>query len=56
MIIFTELHADPASGLAGDANGDGSRSSSADEFIEIYNSTDTVVDVSGWSIIGCNGY
>lgn len=50
MVIITELHADPAAGLAGDANADGVRSSSADEFIELFNAGDTSVDLSGWSI------
>ena len=40
--------ADPASGIAGDANGDGTRSGSADEFIEIRNSGLEAVDISGW--------
>ncbi|MFE8071715.1 lamin tail domain-containing protein [Marinobacteraceae bacterium S3BR75-40.1] len=45
--ILTEVLADPASGLAGDANGDGIRSSSQDEFVEILNDGDTVLDLSG---------
>src|SRR5690606_34335601 len=33
-IIINEIHADPAGDLTGDANGDGIRDASADEFIE----------------------
>lgn len=50
MIVINEIHADPAAGLAGDANADGVRSSSADEFVELFNAGETVVDISGWSI------
>ena len=48
MIMINEILADPASGLAGDANGDGVRSSGGDEFIELLNVSDSVVDISGW--------
>ena len=50
LILITEVLADPAAGLAGDANGDGIRSSTQDEFIEIYNSGSETVDVSGWCL------
>ncbi len=50
MIVINEIHADPAAGLAGDANADGVRSSSADEFVELFNMGTTGVDLSGWSI------
>jgi hypothetical protein len=37
VIVINEILADPASGGAGDANGDGTRHSSEDEFVEILN-------------------
>ncbi len=48
--VINEIHADPAGDLAGDANNDGTRSSSADEFVEIVNNSGSDVDVSGWTI------
>jgi hypothetical protein len=40
---------DPAPGAAGDANGDGTRSATEDEFVEIYNtSPSSGVDLSGY--------
>ena len=48
--IINELLADPASGAAGDANGDGTRSGSADEFVEIINASGGDVDISGWTL------
>jgi len=50
QVIISEIHADPASGLAGDANGDGTRSATQDEFVELLNTGFTAVDVSGWTI------
>lgn len=48
--ILNEIHADPASDLTGDANGDGVRSSGDDEFLEIVNTTGATGDISGWTI------
>jgi len=48
--VINEIHADPDGSIAGDANGDGTRSSSADEFVEIVNNTGSDVDVSGWTL------
>jgi predicted extracellular nuclease len=48
--VINEIHADPALGDTGDANGDGTRSGSADEFIEIVNNTGFDVDISGWTL------
>jgi hypothetical protein len=45
-----EFLADPADGLAGDANGDGSRDSAQDEFIEIVNRTDGPLDIGGFTL------
>ena len=50
FIFINEILADPESGLAGDANNDGTRHSSADEFIEIRNSGINSVNLSGWEI------
>lgn len=49
-IFINEILADPALGVLGDANGDGIRSISDDEFIEFYNAGDIFVDLSGWII------
>ncbi len=49
-VIINEVLADPPAGIAGDANGDGTRSYRDDEFIEIVNVSDRVVDLSGWSL------
>jgi len=48
--IINEIHADPASGFAGDANGDGTRDFSDDEFIEIVNVSGADADISGWTL------
>ncbi|HLG16370.1 MAG TPA: lamin tail domain-containing protein, partial [Blastocatellia bacterium] len=47
---INEFLADPPDGDAGDANGDGERSSSEDEFVEIVNRTSAPIDISGFSI------
>ncbi|MEM7355734.1 MAG: lamin tail domain-containing protein, partial [Acidobacteriota bacterium] len=49
-ILISEIHADPASGLTGDANGDGTRSATHDEFIELLNPSFDAVDISGWTL------
>lgn len=49
-VQISELLADPASGLEGDANGDGERDARADEYIELHNASDTTFDLSGWTI------
>jgi lamin tail-like protein/IPT/TIG domain-containing protein len=49
-IGINEYLADPPDGLAGDANGDGGRDSSQDEFVEVINRTGEPVDVGGYSI------
>ena len=43
-----EIHADPASSEQGDANGDGTRHSREDEFIELVNRGDQPIDLSGY--------
>ena len=49
-VVISEVLADPPSGLAGDANQDGKRHSSEDEFIELYNAGSEAVDISGWRL------
>ncbi|NJL29532.1 MAG: hypothetical protein HC897_17415, partial [Thermoanaerobaculia bacterium] len=48
-VIISEIHADPH-GTEGDANGDGTVSSTHDEFVEIWNTSYAAVDVSSWQI------
>jgi len=48
-VVLNEIHADPDA-AAGDANGDGTVQSTADEFVEIVNSGPATLDVSGWTI------
>jgi hypothetical protein len=50
-LVINEFLADPADTAAGDANGDGNRSSSQDEFIEIVNRTAEPFDVTGYKIL-----
>ena len=50
FILINEILADPPTGIAGDANGDGVGSSNDDEFIELYNTGNQAVDLSGWSL------
>lgn len=49
-IVINEFLADPPLGLAGDANRDGARHSSDDEFVEIFNLEDGDADLSLWSL------
>lgn len=50
MIVINEFLADPPAGLLGDANDDGVRSSSGDEFIELLNTGLLTVNLNGWSL------
>ncbi|MBN2497836.1 MAG: lamin tail domain-containing protein [Deltaproteobacteria bacterium] len=54
-LMINELLADPPSDLAGDANGDGVRDASQDEFVEIYNHGQSLVDLEGWQIADATG-
>jgi hypothetical protein len=49
-ILISEVLADPAPGAAGDHNGDGERDARADEYVELVNTTDGLVDVTGWTL------
>ncbi len=49
-LVISEIHADPAPGGAGDANGDGVRDASADEFVELVNTGATPLCLAGWTL------
>ncbi len=49
VLLINEIHADPDP-LAGDANGDGSISSTQDEFLELVNTTTAALDISGFTV------
>jgi uncharacterized repeat protein (TIGR01451 family) len=49
-VVINEVLADPPDGLNGDANRDGARDSSDDEFVELVNSTSGGINISGWTI------
>ncbi|HSB08517.1 MAG TPA: lamin tail domain-containing protein [Blastocatellia bacterium] len=49
-IVINEYLVDPPEGAAGDANGDRTRSSSSDEFVEILNRTSEPLDISGYKL------
>ncbi|MGD2146801.1 MAG: ExeM/NucH family extracellular endonuclease [Anaerolineae bacterium] len=53
--VFNEILADPAPEEEGDANGDGTRDGSDDEFVEIVNNSDAPVDISGWTLSDGSG-
>ncbi len=50
FVMFSEILADPPTGISGDANGDGVALGAEDEFVEIYNHSADEVDLTGWSI------
>lgn len=49
-LVINEVLADPPDGAAGDANRDGQRSASQDEFVEIVNASDVDIDLGGYRI------
>lgn len=53
-IVIAEIHADP-SASAGDANGDGTISSTQDEFVELVNTSYAAVDISAWTLADLTG-
>lgn len=53
--IVNEVLFDPPAGAAGDANGDGTRSASEDEFIEFVNDSNMDVDLSGFNLYDATG-
>lgn len=50
-IMINEILIDPPDGLSGDANGDGVRDSSHDEFVELVNTTGRDLDISGFQLM-----
>lgn len=54
-IVINELLADPGPELSGDANGDGVRGTSDDEFIELVNHSDSSIDLTGWQLSDLTG-
>ena len=50
QLIINEVLYDPPDDIAGDANGDGTRDPLEDEFLEIYNDSGAMLDVSGYKI------
>jgi uncharacterized protein len=46
-LVINEIHASPVNTAAGDANGDGTRDATADEFIEIANVSMQAIDLTG---------
>ena len=50
LVSINEFLADPPNGLTGDANRDGIRDSSQDEFVEFLSMTDSQIDLSLWSL------
>ena len=49
-IVINEFQYDPAPDLSGDANGDGIRDGSQDEFVELVNDSGADLDISGWTL------
>ncbi len=49
-LIINEFLADPPTDISGDANGDGTRSSSQDEFLELLNVSSDTLDLTGWRV------
>ena len=49
-VLINEVLYDPAAGLPGDANGDGTRDASEDEFVELANPGPGAVDIGGWQV------
>jgi trimeric autotransporter adhesin len=47
-VVVNEVHARPATGAVGDANGDQVRDASQDEFVELMNTEAQAVDMSGF--------
>ena len=49
-LVINEIYGDPAGGLAGDANNDGFRDPQEDEFVELVNTSDHEICLSGWNL------
>ena len=53
-LVINEINADPDA-TNGDANGDGTVNTTQDEFVEIVNTTDSDIDISGWTLADAVG-
>lgn len=49
-LVVNEVLADPPDGSAGDANHDGTRNGTDDEFVELVNGSASALDLSGWTL------
>lgn len=54
-VIITEILANVPAGMEGDANADGVRDAAGDEFVELYNDSDSPVSLRGWTISNRRG-
>jgi pimeloyl-ACP methyl ester carboxylesterase len=54
-LVINEIHGDPANGLAGDANNDGIRDPQEDEFVELVNTANQDICLSGWHLTDASG-
>ena len=54
-IVINEILYDPPSDETGDANGDGTSNFAADEFVEIINTTNAAIDISGYTLSDDDG-
>lgn len=54
-VVINEVLADPPPDIEGDANGDGVRHSSQDEFVELVNVGLVDADISGWTLTDNSG-
>ena len=53
-LVINEILADPPNGRAGDANADGLRDASDDEFVELVNTGNAPVCLAGWTLGDAN--
>jgi hypothetical protein len=53
-LVINEILADPPNGRAGDANADGVRDASDDEFVELVNTGNAPVCLAGWTLGDAN--
>ena len=55
QVVINEIYYNPANDISGDANGDGVRSASQDEFVELVNTNQSPVDLFGWELVDADG-
>jgi hypothetical protein len=56
QLLLNEMLYDPPDGLAGDANGDGTRDPNDDEFVEIINLSSQEFDISGYKLYDTDAF